>query len=146
MEKDDNGTVKFDNQVTLTPFTDTGKEGDIVDVVRQIISGENPKKELERLATNDAKESDETEEEENADDVEKKPKTKKNRNYTNTVSKVTDGRKTKKSSEGVDGRTKSFKETMKRINKRRNRNKHRGLKWLIHGVQQLQTILINHFG
>ena len=77
MEKDDNGTVKFDNQVTLTPFTDTGKEGDIVDVVRQIISGENPKKELERLATNDAKESDETEEEENADDVEKKPKTKK---------------------------------------------------------------------
>ena len=77
MEKDNNGTVKFDNQVTLTTFTDTGKEGDIVDVVRQIISGENPKKELERLATNDKKE---TEEEENSDDVAKKPKTKKTKN------------------------------------------------------------------
>tara|TARA_B100000745_G_C19790166_1_gene259384 strand:+ start:92 stop:490 length:399 start_codon:yes stop_codon:yes gene_type:complete len=129
VEDNKKGAIEFD-QTTLTPFSDASKEGDMVDMIRKIMSGQpdtngsEPQssdttvvKKVEAVLKAEGESDDDVEPTKTSDKLDGRT-----RDYRSTVSRITDGKK-KKSGEGIDGRTKSYKTTMSRINTRRARKR-----------------------
>ncbi len=129
MEDEKSNAVEFGSMTTLTPFSDASKEGDMVDMIRKIMSGQsdtNGSKPQSSDTTVVKKVETALKAEGESDVVEPKKTPDKidgrTRDYRSTVSRITDGKK-KKSGQGIDGRTKSYKTTMNRINTRRARKR-----------------------
>ena len=119
---DKDSAVEF-NQTTLTPFSDVGKDGDLVAAVRKIIGAEG---EIERQAAQGSDDTvvkqvhdalrGETGDEPEPQIAPKKRVDGRTKEFKAAVARIANT----KSKESSD-KSKSYKETMKRINTRRNR-------------------------